>query len=475
MFSIMSKRFPLHLQIFAALILSLVFGFFFSTNYLLNENRLVKLKHEINNDTLINELSTLKDKRFSSLPGFENALKKTITTAEFKEYGNSIIKNAYYNPFLKWIDWIGIIFLRALKMLVIPLIITSIVSGIVNIGTGKNLGRLGLKTISYYIFTSIAAILTGLLFVDVFKPGEGVNISGIESMSETGFQHKTLKEILIEIVPDNIFKSLQNNDLLSIIFISVLAGIFITRLNKRSSESLTNMFNSLFELVMQITMFVIKLAPIGVFALVAKVVADQADIAGLIKNLGNFVFCVMSALMVHALITLPVIMRFIGKLNPFKHFKNMISAILTAFSTASSAAALPLTMKNVQENSGVSQKIANFTLPIGATVNMDGTAIYITAVVMFIAQSKGLVMGPKEQTIILLTALLTSIGTAAIPMASLVIITIILDIFGLPFELIALILPVDRILDMFRTSVNVWSDSCGAAIIAKSEGEILNI
>jgi len=153
----------------------------------------------------------------------------------------------------------------------------------------------------------------------------------------------------------------------------------------------------------------------------------------------------------------------------------MTSALLTAFSTASSAATLPLTMNNVKEKSGVSEKIANFTLPIGATVNMDGTAIYITAVVMFIAQITGMEMGVKEQLIILLTALLTSIGTAAIPMASLVIITIILNIFGLPFEMIAIILPVDRILDMLRTTVNVWSDSCGAVIIARSEGERLNI
>ena len=175
------------------------------------------------------------------------------------------------------------------------------------------------------------------------------------------------------------------------------------------------------------------------------------------------------------MVTLPLLTYLFGRNNPVRHFNNMISALLTAFSTASSAATLPLTMSNVKEKSGVSEKIANFTLPIGATVNMDGTAIYITAVVMFIAQITGMEMGLKEQLIILLTAVLTSIGTAAIPMASLVIITIILNIFGLPFEMIAIILPADRILDMLRTSVNVWSDSCGAVIIAKSEGEKLKV
>jgi len=172
---------------------------------------------------------------------------------------------------------------------------------------------------------------------------------------------------------------------------------------------------------------------------------------------------------------LPLLTRFIGKAKPFKHLSNVKTTLITAFSTASSAASLPLNMKETNEKSGVSHKITNFTLPIGTTINMDGTAIYIAAVVMFIAQAKGVDMGLKEQVLILITALMSSIGTAGVPMASLVIITIILEVLGLPLELMALILPVDRILDMFRTTANVWGDSCGAVIIAKSEGEVLNV
>lgn len=471
----MIHKIPLHWQIFIALILAIIFGIVFSTSYMLTDKKLTKLAKEIQNDQIISQLTSIKNTCYKTLSEFEEQLESRLSQPDMREYKNHVIKAAYHNPILSWIEWMGIIFLRALKMIVIPLIFTSIISGIISIGSGHNLGRLGLKTLLYYISTSVLAILVGLFFVNVFQPGAGADIKGITEISDMSFQQKDLKDILVEIVPDNIFKSLVNNDLLSVIFVSLLVGIFITQLDKKNNGLLTGLFNSLFELFMKITMFIIRLAPLGIFGLVAKVIADQDNIGNLIGNLGSFIFCVAAALFVHALITLPLLTRLFGKNNPVKHFNNMVSALLTAFSTASSAATLPLTMDNVKEKSGVSDKIANFTLPIGATVNMDGTAIYITAVVMFIAQITGMEMGLKEQLIILLTAVLTSIGTAAIPMASLVIITIILNIFGLPFEMIAVILPVDRILDMLRTSVNVWSDSCGAVIIARSEGEQLKV
>jgi Na+/H+-dicarboxylate symporter len=209
--------------------------------------------------------------------------------------------------------------------------------------------------------------------------------------------------------------------------------------------------------------------------LIVKVVAEQNDFGNMVAKLGTFMLTVIAGILIHSLITLPLITRFIGNAKPFKHLNNVKTTLITAFSTASSAAALPLNMKETNEKSGVSHKITNFTLPIGATVNMDGTAIYIAAVVMFIAQAKGVDMGIKEQILILITALMSSIGTAGVPMASLVIITIILEVLGLPLELLALILPVDRLLDMFRTTTNVWGDSCGAVVIAKSEGEVLNV
>ena len=471
----MLHKIPLHWQIFIALILAVVFGAVFSTSYRLTDRKLSKLAKEIKNEEIISQLNILENKDYKTLSEFEKQLESILSQPDLMKYSTTIIKASYHNPALGWIEWMGIVFLRALKMIVIPLIFTSIISGIISIGSGQNLGRLGFKTFIYYISTSVLAILTGLFFVDVFQPGAGAEINVMQGISGISVQQKDLKDILIEIVPDNIFKSLVNNDLLSVIFVSLLVGIFITQLDKKNNGMLSDLFSSLFELFMKITMFIIRLAPLGIFGLVAKVIADQDNIVNLIGNLGSFIFCVAAALFIHALVTLPLLTYLFGKNNPVRHFNNMVSALLTAFSTASSAATLPLTMNNVKEKSGVSDKIANFTLPIGATVNMDGTAIYITAVVMFIAQITGMEMGLKEQLIILLTAVLTSIGTAAIPMASLVIITIILNIFGLPFEMIAIILPVDRILDMLRTSVNVWSDSCGAVIIAKSEGEELKV
>lgn len=376
---------------------------------------------------------------------------------------------------VNYVSWMGDIFLRMLKMIVIPLILSSIVSGIANIGSDGNFGRLGLKTFGYYILTTICAITVGLVLIDLIKPGIGMDISSISMGKSISVERQTMSDMLIQIVPQNIFKSMASNEFLSVIFFAIIVGIFIGKVESKYQNTLTNFFNAFFELFMKMTMLIIKLAPFGIFGLIVKVVADQNDFGNMLMKLGTFMLTVIAAILIHALITLPVLMRVIGKAKPFKHFNNVKTTLITAFSTASSAAALPLNMKETNEKSGVSHKITNFTLPIGATVNMDGTAIYIATVVMFIAQAKGVEMHFKEQILILITAVLSSIGTAAVPMASLVIITIILEVLGLPIEMMALILPVDRILDMFRTATNVWSDSCGAVIIAKSEGEKLNV
>jgi len=369
----------------------------------------------------------------------------------------------------------GDIFLRMLKMIVIPLILSSIVSGIANIGNEGNFGRLGLKTLGYYITTTVMAITIGLILVNIVKPGIGMDVSGIAVNETINIERQSISDMLIEIVPQNIFKSMASNEFLSVIFFAIVVGIFISKVDDKNKLVLTDFFNAFFELFMKMTMLIIKLAPYGIFGLIVKVVAEQNDFGNMLIKLGSFMLTVIAAILIHALITLPLITKLIGKAKPFEHLNNVKTTLITAFSTASSAAALPLNMKETHEKSGVSHKITNFTLPIGATVNMDGTAIYIAAVVMFIAQAKGVDMGLKEQIIILITAVFSSIGTAAVPMASLVIITIILEVLGLPIEFMALILPVDRILDMFRTATNVWSDSCGAVVIAKSEGETLNV
>ncbi len=387
----------------------------------------------------------------------------------------AIFFGIFLKEYVNYVAWMGDIFLRMLKMIVIPLVLSSVISGIVNIGNEGSFGKLGLKTIVYYLTTSSLAIIVGLFMVNIIQPGVGMDITSIAVDESISIDRPSMGDIFIQIVPENIFYALANNDFLAVIFFAIVAGIFISKIEKKSNIILADFFNAFFELFMKITMFIIKLAPYGIFGLIVKVVAEQKDFGNMVASLGTFMVTVIGGILIHSLITLPLLTRFIGKAKPFKHLSNVKTTLITAFSTASSAASLPLNMKETNEKSGVSHKITNFTLPIGTTINMDGTAIYIAAVVMFIAQAKGVDMGLKEQILILITALMSSIGTAGVPMASLVIITIILEVLGLPLELMALILPVDRILDMFRTTTNVWGDSCGAVIIAKSEGEVLNV
>jgi len=374
---------------------------------------------------------------------------------------------------IRYVSWMGDVFLRALKMLIIPLILSSLISGIANIGSGSSLGRLGLKTISYYVLTSLMAIITGQILVNIIRPGVGadLNFSGkVEGLIES---NRTLGETLIEMVPQNIFQAFNNNEMLSIIFFAVLFGFFVTRAGNEHRDLLKKFFNAIFDVMMKITMFVIRFTPLGIFGIVAKVVSEQDDLMGLVSRMSLYMGTVIIALAIHFFITLPIIVKFIGKAKPFRHMKNMSTPLLTAFSTSSSGATLPLTITAVEKKSGVSNKISSFTLPLGATINMDGTALYECVAAVFIAQAYGVELSFIQQGIIVITALLASIGAAAIPMAGLVMITVILTAVGLPLEGVGLILAVDRILDMFRTCTNVWSDSCGAVVIAKSEGEKL--
>jgi Na+/H+-dicarboxylate symporter len=272
---------------------------------------------------------------------------------------------------------------------------------------------------------------------------------------------------------------MSEGHMLSIIFFAVMFGFFMTRVGEKPRVVLMDVLNAILDVVMKITMFVIRFTPLGVFSIIAKVISQQLllgnKVSEVIGSMGIYFLTVLSGLMVHAFITLPLILRFIGKVNPVKHFKNMSAVLLTAFSTSSSNATLPLTMETVETKDGVSNKIASFTLPLGATINMDGTALYECVAVIFIAQAYGIDLTIGQQLIVVFTALLAAIGAAGIPMAGLVMMAVVLTAVGLPLEGIGLILAVDRLLDMFRTTVNVYGDSCGAAIIAKSEGEELRV
>lgn len=387
----------------------------------------------------------------------------------------AVLYGIFFSEHVNYISWMGTIFLRALQMIIIPLVISSIISGVTNIGSAGNLGRLGLKTMTYYLATSTIAILTGLVLVNLVKPGVGADLN-LSGGVELGLTSHSFKDTLIHIVPDNIFSSMtQNGEMLSVIFFALIFGFFITQVPAKSKELMTDFFNAAFDVMMKVTLFIIRFTPFGIFGLVAEKVAQQDDLGALVQSLGTYMLVVLAALAVHALITLPLIVRFVGKASPLKHFKAVKTALLTAFSTSSSNATLPLTIEAVEENDGVSNKISSFTLPLGATINMDGTALYECVAVMFIAQAYGFELSFWQQFIVVFTSILASIGAAGVPMAGLVMITIILTAVGLPLEGVGLILAVDRILDMFRTATNVWSDSCGAVVIAKSEGEKLKV
>ncbi len=376
-------------------------------------------------------------------------------------------------------NWAGEIFLRSLNMIIVPLILLSITTGVASVGSGGNLGRLGLKTIGFYMLSTLLAIVTGFFFVSVFKPGIGADLGFKIPVENISALSDSFGQTLIKIVPTNIFEALMKGQMLSIIFFAILFGFFITKLNNKHQILLMDVFNAALDVIMKITLFIIKFTAIGIFSITAKVIAQQVnlgnDISEVISRLGLYFVTVLSSLLIHAFVTLPLLVKVLGRANPFKHFKNMATPLLTAFSTSSSNATLPLTMEAVEDNDGVSNKIASFTIPLGATVNMDGTALYECVAVIFIAQAYGIDLTFSQQLIVVFTSLLAAIGSAGIPMAGLVMMAVVLKAVGLPLEGIGLILAVDRILDMFRTTVNVYGDTCCAVIIAKSEGEELNI
>ncbi|MBW6498269.1 MAG: dicarboxylate/amino acid:cation symporter [Bacteroidales bacterium] len=387
-----------------------------------------------------------------------------------------IIFGVTFPDLIKYVEWMGTLFLRALRMIIVPLIFSSIVSGVTGLGSGENLGRMTMKTIGYYLTTSLFAIFTGLILVNLIKPGVGADLGLSAVVEGLDVSRDSFGQTLIKIIPTNIIESMAKGDLPAIIFFAIIFGFFATRVAPSYRDPIVNFFNAIFEIMMKITMFVIKFTPFGVFGIVAALISDHSDnLLVIFGRMGIYMLTVIGALAIHAFITLPLIVRILGKSNPVKHARGMSVPLLTAFSTSSSSATLPLTMEAVEFNSGVSNKTTSFVLPLGATINMDGTALYQCVAVLFIAQAYGVELTIIQQLVVILTALLASIGAAGIPMAGLVIITVILSAVGLPLEGVGLILAVDRILDMFRTAVNVWSDSCGAVVIAKSEGEILKV
>ena len=394
-----------------------------------------------------------------------------------------LLYGIFLTDYVHLVEWMGDVFLRALRMIIIPLILTSIITGITQVETGRRLRSLGVKTLTYYIVTSTIAILTGLVLVNIFKPGVGADLGFTQEVDGLDIEAGSFGQTLIEIIPTNIFEAFSDGKMLSVIFFALIFGYFITRIGDKHRAVLDDFFKAAFEVVMKITMLIIRFTPFGVFGIIAgnitHILVDQGGgMEALLQvgsRLGLYMITVFLGLSIHAFITLPLIQKFLAKVNPIKHFKAVSTPLLTAFSTSSALATLPLTLEAVEHNDGVSNKVSSFTLPLGATINMDGTALYECVAAMFIAQAYGLELGISQQIIIVITALIASIGAAAVPMAGLFMIAIILSAIGLPLEGIGLIIAVDRILDMFRTATNVWSDTTGAIVIARSEGETLKV
>ncbi|MCH8250291.1 MAG: dicarboxylate/amino acid:cation symporter [Proteobacteria bacterium] len=386
--------------------------------------------------------------------------------------------------FVTMFSYIGTLFLNALRMIIVPLITSSIIVGVAGIGAGGNLGSLGGKTLLFYATTTLAAILLGLLVINVIQPGivdgeparellalEAPDIDVAATVGDKGVGD--VAEIFVRMIPTNVIKAAADGQMLGLIFFAILFGYFMTRLSHEYADPLFKFWDGLFHVMMKMTEWIMTFAPIGVFGLVGAVIAE----AGLKATgpLAMFAVAVLLALAIHAFGTLLLLLRFVGRVKPIKTLIGASQAMLTAFSTASSSATLPVTMECVEDKIGVSNKTSSFVLPLGATVNMNGTALYECAAALFLAQAYGMDLTFGVQFTIVAIALMTSIGVAGVPSASLVAIAIILAAIGIPLEWLGVLMVFDRILDMCRTSINVWGDACCATIVARLEGEETNV
>lgn len=379
-------------------------------------------------------------------------------------------------------EFLGTIFIKALKMVIVPLIFSSIVVGITGIGRAEDLGRLGAKTIGLYLATGLLAVLVGLAFVNAVRPGyeDGAPVGpqlalqaasqDVQARLESGSGIGELVGMFERMVPENVVATASSNaDLLALIFFALLFGFFIARVGDEHAEPLFIFWSAVFQVMMKITEFIMRFAPIGVFGLVAAVVAETGFDA--VRPLGVFALTVVAALATHALLVMPLLVWMLARVRPWRLYRAMSPALLTAFSTASSSGTLPVTLECMEKNAGISNRISSFVLPLGATVNMNGTALYECVAVMFLAQAYGVELGLGTQALIVLSALITSIGVAGVPSASMVAIGMILTAVGIPVEAMGVLFVFDRVLDMLRTSVNVLGDGATALVVARLQGE----
>lgn len=378
-------------------------------------------------------------------------------------------------PLASKVGWLGTLFVTLLKMIVVPLVMSSIITGVASIGGGKAVGRMFGRTFALYVLTSLLAILTGLVLANLLRPGTGLSLAGGagEALPDGLATASSVPDMLLGMVPENIVAAAARADLLALIVFGILFGIAAGGLPEEPRARVIGFFDAFFQAMLRLTGFVLRLAPLGVFGLVCRAVAAFGLSA--FRAMSLYMLMIALGLAVHFLLTLPVLLRLLGGIRARIHYRNVAEPIALAFTTSSSAATLPSTMAAVEQKVGVSRRVSSFVLPMGATINMDGTALYECAGVLFIAQALGVDLGFGQQAVVVFTALLASIGAAAVPSAGLVIIFIVLESVGLRGPqveaLVGFMLAVDRPLDMARTAVNVTSDTCVAAIVARAEGD----
>ncbi len=382
-----------------------------------------------------------------------------------------IIHSMGQASYVEYIKPLGTIFIRLLKMVIVPLVFSSIYMSMINLGTPEALGSMGRKAVSYYFVTTVIAVFFGLVFVNIINPGIGTSLgtAGLNGLSsemaskvtEQKGLYQTILSVLIDAIPTNPAGSLSDANILQIIVFAIFMGI-VALYTKDKATPINNIMGALEEMTLKLTHVIMRFAPIGIFVLMMDVMAKSGTTA--IVSLSKYILTVIVGLTCHAIFLMFVASARLKK-SPMYILKGVSAPLLTAFSTSSSAATLPITMTAVEENLGVRKDTAKFVLPLGATINMDGTALYESVAAIFIAQAYGIDLGIGQQVVIFMTASLAAIGAAAIPGAGLITMSIVLGAVGLPLEGIGLILAVDRLLDMFRTTVNVFGDAVGTIVV----------
>ena len=370
-------------------------------------------------------------------------------------------------PWMKvWIAPIGTIFINLIKMVIVPVVLASIVAGVASIGDVKKLGRVGVKIMVFYLATTAFAVAIGLMFGTLMQPGKGLTIpAGAKAASKLA---PPLQDVLVNIIPSNPFVAMEKGDMLQIIVFAIFLGIGITMVGAKA-KPVDDFFNGLAEVTYKIIDMIMNFAPFGVFALMMPVVAVNGP--KVLLPLASVVAAMYIASIVHAVVVYSGTVATLGGMSPVRFFKGIAPAMLVAFSTCSSGATLPVTLKCTQENLGVRKDVSSFCLPLGATVNMDGTAIYCGLAALFVAQAYGIELNAGQYMTIILTGTLASIGAAGVPGAGLIMLTLVLTSVGLPIEGVALIAGIDRVLDMARTTLNITGDAAGCVVVQNSENK----